>query len=67
MSLLNTLMGGGRHKKHRRSKRRKSRKGSRKGGSSGLVPLGLLGTLLALGPKKSRRKHGKRNRTRRRR
>jgi len=47
------LVGGKRSRKKRSSRKRTKGRSCKKGGN-GLVPLGLLGALLAVGPKKHR-------------
>jgi len=67
---LESHVGGKKRSRRRRSKRhskRCSKRHSKKGGNPGLVPLGLLGSLLALGPKKHRSKRNRRRGSKRRR
>ena len=60
---------GGARSRRRRSRNRRSNKRSCKKGGNRLVPLGLLGALLAVGPKKHRgsKRHRRRGSKRRRR
>jgi len=60
---------GGKRSRRRRTRSRTRRRSCKKGGN-GLVPLGLLGTLLAVGPRKhrgSKRRGSKRRGSKRRR
>jgi hypothetical protein len=57
------VQSGGRRRRTKGN--RAKRRGTKRGGQSALVPLGLLGTLLAMGPK-HHRKSKKRTRRRRR-